>query len=167
MVVYFLVGALSLATVLTPAPVWAQAPEQEETAQPWSRDITPYVVGLGAIMGVIAFNIAAPPVATWGGAAVRSINNIGAVSTAARRSVLAALGRGAAPAAARAATTAVASAARPVAAAAATAARPLVPPLTQSMLAQAQIGGAAAAAVGAGLVYYSYQVLNWATGLAP
>ena len=156
LVVLVLVGALSLATVPPTAPAFAQEPWQDETpAQPWHRDITPYVLGLGAIMGVIAFNIAAPPVAAWGGSFVRAVRNIGVASSAMAGQLTAVATGAPAP------VVAVASAARPAAAA------PIVAPLTASMLAQAQIGGAAAAAAGAATVYYGYRLLNWATGAAP
>jgi hypothetical protein len=184
--VCLMVGALAVATVLAPGGAWAQSPEQEQTlARVENRDLTLYAIGLGAIMGVIAFNIAAPPVASWGQVAGQSLRNLTAVAAATRAHVAARLaGRAVPVAAVRAATVvAAAPAAAPAAAAAvgaaAGAARPvvattvraaggmMVPPLTQSMLAQAQIAATAAAAVGASVVYYGYRLFYDMAGWAP
>ena len=164
LVVSLLVATLCLATVASPGQAWAQEPVQEQTevqARPWNRDLTPYVVGFGAVVGVIAFNIAAPPAVAWGSSAARAIRNVGSVISAARTRMAGGAVRPAAVAAAAAvpARAAGVAAARPAA--------PLVPPLTQSMLAQAQIAAAAAAAAGAVVVSTAYGLVNWATGAAP
>jgi len=160
LVVHLMAGALCLATALPPELARAQEPWQEETPSvTWKRDLTPYIVGLGAIFGVVAFNVAAPSVVGVGGSAIRSVRNIATVATVASGRVAAAAAGTAAPAVNAAATAAPA--------AAAAAAGPVVPPLTQSMLAQAQIGGIAAAVAGAAVVVYAYKLLNWTTGLAP
>ncbi|MEI8395853.1 MAG: hypothetical protein WCF85_14025 [Rhodospirillaceae bacterium] len=182
LVVYVVIATLCLATVLPGAGAFAQSPELDQSDsqlwRPQGRDLTLYMVGLGALMGVIAFNIAAPTVVEWGSSAVRSVGNIRAVAVASRQRLVASATGAAAPAV-RAATPAVRAAAPTVATttaatatgAAGTAARPaggaLVPPLTQSMLAQAQIGAVAAAAAGATVVYYLYGIYHWATGTAP
>ncbi len=153
LVVYLMVGQLMLATAVPSMPVCAQEPWQElPPVRIETRDITPYMVGLGAIMGVVAFNIAAPAVSAWYSSAVTSVTNI--------RSVLWATGQVAAgvPAATAGA------AAQPAAAAAA---GPVVQPLTQTMMAQAQILGTAAAASGAIVVNAVYKTINWLTGAAP
>ncbi len=152
LVVYLMVGLLALATAMPSRFACAQEPWQEPPpVKIQTRDITPYMVGLGAIMGMIAFNIAAPTVSAWYGSALVSAKNI--------RSVLWATGQVAAgvPAATAGA------AARPAAAAAG----PVVQPLTQTMMAQAQIMGTAAAAAGAIVVNAFYKTVNWVTGAAP
>ncbi len=157
LVVYLVVGVLAMAGVLSPGAVSAQEPEQGETqALPANRDLTPYVIGLGAIMGVIAFNIAAPPVVSWAGWVGQSLRNVVAVTQAAGRRVMTSA-IPAVPAAEVAAVEAV-----PVAEVPAAPARPIVPPLTQTMLAQAQIGAAAAAAAGAVAAHSLYRLFGGA-----
>ena len=163
-VVYLAVGVLAAASVMPPKAVSAQEPEQEETpALLGNRDLTPYVVGLGAIMGVIAFNIAAPPIVGWAGVVGRSFSNVVAVTRMAGQRAMVGLARTvpAVEAAAGGAAAVEAPAAEVVAAeTAATPARPIVPPLTQTMLAQAQIGGAAAAAAGAVVAHTLYRLVG-------
>jgi hypothetical protein len=164
LVVYLVAGTLATAGVMPPAAVNAQEPEQEQTqtqAQPENRDLTLLVVGLGAIMGVIAFNIAAPPVVSWVGAVGRSLANVRAVTGVAGQRVMAGVIRAVPAAGAAAAEAAPAAEAVPAAAASAAPAAPIVAPLTQTMLAQAQIGGAAAAAAGAVVAHTLYR---WLTG---
>ena len=152
LVVYLMVGLLALATALPPRLASAQEPWQEPPpVRIQTNDITPYMVGLGAIMGMIAFNIAAPPVSAWFGSALTSASNIRAALWATRRAVVAG------------APEAVASAARPAAAAAG----PVVTPLTGTMMAQAQIMATAAAVAGSVVVIDVDQLVNWATGAAP
>lgn len=155
---------LCLAIILPSGALWAQAPVQADTPAPLNnRDLTPYVIGAGAILGVIAFNLAAPPAAAWLTSAGRAASNVTAVATA-LRSRVAGTFVGAGPRLAASA----APAARTAAAGAAAAPRTpmLVPPLTSSMLAQVQIGGISAAMVGALVAHWGYQVAQWATGEA-
>ena len=112
-------------------------------------------------MGVIAFNIAAPPVVGWFAAVGRSLSNVGAVTRVAGQRVVAGMLPAAPAAAAEAAPAAEAAAAPSVPA------RPIVPPLTQTMLAQAQIGGAAAAAAGAALGHGLYRLFGSGDEAAP
>ena len=152
LVVYLMVGLLALATAVPPQRACAQEPWQEPPPEKIHiNDITPYMVGLGAIMGMIAFNIAAPTVSAWFTSAVRSATNIRSVVAATRQ--VAAGG-----------TVTVAGTASGGAAAAATG--PVVQPLTQTMMAQSQMLGTAAAA-GAAVVATFYRLVNWATGAAP
>ncbi|MEI6985164.1 MAG: hypothetical protein WCK65_03465 [Rhodospirillaceae bacterium] len=148
------VWALCLALMLPFGNAIAQEPlQQEPPSITWHRDITPYVIGLGAVMGVIAFNIAAPPVVDWGGAAVRSVRNIATVATVAGLRV-------------RSWFTGI-PVAVVVTQATATTAAPIVTPLTQSMLAQAQITGTAAAAAGVTVFSLLYSLYHTITGTAP
>ncbi|MEI6559254.1 MAG: hypothetical protein WCO00_12685 [Rhodospirillaceae bacterium] len=164
LVVYLMVGLLALATAAPPGFAQAQEPWQEPPpVRIQTRDISPYLIGLGAIMGMIAFNIAAPPVSAWFGSAMRSVTNIRSVIWAASRVAAG----GTAPAAAAAAAASVPPAAGTTAAAAAAATGPVVSPLTQTMMAQAQITGTAAAAAGAAVVSIFYKLFNWITGAAP
>ena len=148
LVVYFVVGVLAAASMMPPSVAGAQEPALDEVqvVLPENRDLTPYVIGLGAIMGVIAFNIAAPPVVSWVSWVARSFGNVATVTRVAGSRAMAGLVQ-AAPAAAL------------VAPGATAAARPIVPPLTQTMLAQAQIGGAAAAAAGAVVAHGLYRLV--------
>ena len=150
LVVYLVVGVLATASVMPPSVAGAQEPALDEVqvVLPGNRDLTPYVIGLGAIMGVIAFNIAAPPVVNWVSWVARSFSNVATVTRVAGSRAMAGLVQ-AAPAAASA----------PPGAAVAAAARPIVPPLTQTMLAQAQIGGAAAAVAGAVVAHGLYRLV--------
>ena len=151
LVVYFMVGLLALATAAPSRLACAQEPWQEPPpVKIQIHDITPYMVGLGAIMGMIAFNIAAPSVSAWFGSAVTSVRNIRSALWVTRQAV--ATG-------APVAVAATAAAARPVG--------PVVQPLTQTMMAQSQMMGAAAAIAGATVVIYVYKLLNWVTGAAP
>jgi hypothetical protein len=160
LVVYLMVGSLALAAALPPRFACAQEPWQEPPPERiQTNDITPYMVGLGAIMGMIAFNIAAPPVSAWFGSALTSAGNIRTALWATRQAV--ATGAPVAVAAARPAGAAGA------AGAAAAAAKPIVQPLTQSLMAQTQIMGAAAAVAGALVVHYAYKLVHWVTGAAP
>ncbi len=153
LVVYFMVGLLAVATAELPRFASAQEPWQEPPpVRIETRDLTPYMVGLGAIMGMIAFNIAAPTVSAWFTSAVRSASNISSVVVATRQ--VAAGGT-------------VSVAATSTGAAAAAATGPIVPPLTQTMMAQAQITATAAAAAGAVVVVYIYKFIHWTTGAAP
>ena len=150
LVVYLMVGLLALATALPPRLASAQEPWQEPPpVRIQTNDITPYRVGLGAIMGMIAFNIAAPPVSAWFGSAVTSARNIRAALWATRQAVT------------TGAPEAVASSVR------AAATGPIVTPLTATMMAQAQIMATAAAVAGSVVVIYVYKLVNWATGAAP
>ena len=157
LVVYLMVGLLALATAVPPQLARAQEPWQEPPpVKIQTHDITPYMVGLGAIMGMIAFNIAAPTVSAWFGSAVRSVSNINSVVMATRQvatggtvSVAATAANGASGAARAAAT------------------GPVVQPLTQTMMAQSQMLGVAAATAGAAVVASVYKLVNWVTGAAP
>ena len=156
LVVYLMVGLLALATAVPSRFASAQEPWQEPPPEKIQiHDITPYMVGLGAIMGMIAFNIAAPTVSAWFASAVRSVSNINSVVVATGQ--VAAGGTVAVPNAAGAA----------VGAAAQAATGPVVQPLTQTMMAQSQILGVAAATAGAVVVATLYKLVNWATGAAP
>jgi hypothetical protein len=164
-VVHALVLALTLATVLPSAPAAAQEPAQPQTERRWERpDNTLYIVGLGAILGVAAFNLAAPvAVSSWSSVG-RFVGNSRALLTGTGRRIAGLVtGRavaGAAPAAVAAPVAATASAAPAAAAAAGTAARGAatggVPPLTQSMLAQAQAMAVTVGAAGALAAHYLY-----------
>ena len=88
LVVYLMVGLLALATAVPPRLASAQEPWQEPPPQRIeTRDITPYMVGLGAIMGMIAFNIAAPPVSAWFGSALTATRNFRTALWATRQAV--------------------------------------------------------------------------------
>ncbi|MEI7608436.1 MAG: hypothetical protein WCJ64_13755 [Rhodospirillaceae bacterium] len=163
LVVYLMVGLLALATAVPPRLASAQEPWQEPPPQRIeTRDITPYMVGLGAIMGMIAFNIAAPPVSAWFGSALTATSNFRTALWATRQAV--ATG---APVVVASARPAAAAASGSAAASAVRAAGPVVPPLTGTLMAQTQILATAAATAGALVVHYVYRLVNWATGAAP
>ena len=147
LVVYLMVGLLALATAMPPQLACAQEPWQEPPpVKIQTRDLTPYMVGFGAIMGMIAFNIAAPSVSAWFGSTVTSVRNVGTALWATQRAV---------------------ATGAPVSVAAAAAAGPVVQPLTETMMAQAQVMGTAAAIAGAVVVNYVYKLVRWVTGAAP
>ena len=148
LVAYVMIALVAMATVLPPGGARAQEPWNEPPpTKIATNDITPYMVGLGAIMGIIAFNIAAPTVSAWFASTVRSVSNIGSVMVATQR-VATGAGSGAA-------------------AAASPAAAPVVPAVSEVLMARAQIMGTAAAAAGAAVVSYVYRLVHWATGAAP
>ena len=145
LVAYVMIALVAGAAVLPPEVARAQEPwDEPPPTKIATNDITPYMVGLGAIMGIIAFNIAAPPVSAWFASAVRSVSNIRSVMVATQR---VAAGGGAT-----------------AAAAAAPAAAPIVPAVTETLMARAQVMATAAAAAGAVVVVYVYRLFNWATG---